>query len=234
MKLFNTKSVVSFYLILPLLSSTTVNAKTLYLDMNTSMTTEVLGIDKATNQGHPTTSNIEQIISDYAKKHQVQPELLKAIIRQESNFNASAISPKGARGLMQVMPATAASYGRYNLMLPRDNIEVGTRHLSYLLKRYDQLPLVLAAYNAGEGNVDKYKGIPPFAETQNYVLNVLQFYNTELDNRLTAMNRDMSPLNTRLVLLPTKKITPLEENKETSTNKSKIAQSRVLYFSMAE
>ena len=202
--------------------------------MNTSMTTEVLGIDKATNQVYPTTNSIDQIINDYAKKHQVQPELLKAIIRQESNFNASAISPKGARGLMQVMPATAASYGKYNLMLPRDNIEVGTRHLSYLLKRYDQLPLVLAAYNAGEGNVDKYGGIPPFSETQNYVLNVLQFYNTELDNRLTTMNRDMSPLSTRLVSPPTRKIEPVKEDKEALTNKSKIAQSRVLYFSIAE
>lgn len=234
MKLFNTKSVVSICLIIPLLSSTTVNAKTLYLDMNTSMTTEVLGINKATNQGHPTGNNINQIISDYAKKHQVQPELLKAIIKQESNFNTSAISPKGARGLMQVMPTTAASYGKYNLMLPRDNIEVGTRHLSYLLKRYNQLPLVLAAYNAGEGNVDKYKGIPPFSETQNYVLNVLQFYNAELDNRLTTMNRDMSPLSTRSVSSPTRKIASVKEDTKASADKIAIKKNRVLYFSIAE
>ena len=72
-------------------------------------------------------------------------------------------------------------YGSYNLYNPNDNITVGSKHLAYLIKKYQYLPYALAAYNAGEGNVDKYNGIPPFAETQNYVLKVLKSYNRELD-----------------------------------------------------
>lgn len=113
-----------------------------------------------------------------SEKYNVDPALVKAVIRVESNFNPLAVSPKGAQGLMQVMPATAARYRENDMFSPITNIYVGTRHLAYLMKRYsDELPLVLAAYNAGEENVDRYKGIPPFNETRNYVKRVIRYHN---------------------------------------------------------
>lgn len=113
-----------------------------------------------------------------SEKYNVDPALVKAVIRAESNFNPLAVSPKGAQGLMQVMPQTAARYRESDMFSPITNIYVGTRHLAYLMKRYsDDLPLVLAAYNAGEENVDRYKGIPPFNETQNYVKRVMRYHN---------------------------------------------------------
>ena len=160
------------------------NAKTLYIDMSNPVSSSTKAIVKVSLTEKSQPNELDTIIDYYANKNSIHPALIKAIIKQESSFNTQAVSPKGAQGLMQVMPETAASYGRYNLLSPKHNIDVGTRHLSYLSKRYNNLPMVLAAYNAGEGNVDKYKGIPPFAETQGYVLKVLKNYNDELDKTL--------------------------------------------------
>ncbi len=107
----------------------------------------------------------------------LDPALVKAVIRVESNFNPYAVSPKGARGLMQLMPTTAAQYQEYDLFSPVANIDVGARHLSYLLERYaSDVTLALAAYNAGESNVERYGGVPPFRETQNYVKKVKRYH----------------------------------------------------------
>ena len=133
-------------------------------------------------------TKLDGIIEHNARKYDISPALLKAIIKQESNFNTLAVSPKGARGLMQVMPSTAAGYGSYDLFIPHHNVEVGSRHFSKLMKKYKQLPLALAAYNAGEGNVSKYNGIPPFLETQKYVLNVLKSYNAGLDKQIYGID----------------------------------------------
>ena len=101
---------------------------------------------------------------------------MEAVIRVESGGNAGAVSPKGARGLMQLMPATAAVLGVRNAFDPRENVEGGVRHLRYLMERYPgNLPFVLAAYNAGEGAVSQHSGIPPYPETQQYVRKVLGF-----------------------------------------------------------
>ncbi len=119
----------------------------------------------------------ESLIHETAERHQVDVALVKAIIRTESYFNPNATSRVGASGLMQLMPQTARRYGVTDLYSPRQNIEAGVRHLKHLLKRYPhQLPLAIAAYNAGEEAVERYQGIPPYPETREYVKKVLRFH----------------------------------------------------------
>ncbi len=111
-------------------------------------------------------------IRSAAARHGVPEGLVSAVIRVESGFNARAVSPKGARGLMQLMPGTASLLGVRDAFDPRENIEGGVRHLRGLLERYE-LPIALAAYNAGEQAVANYRGIPPYPETRNYVARIL-------------------------------------------------------------
>jgi hypothetical protein len=113
-------------------------------------------------------------IREVAARHGVAADLVEAVIRVESAFNPRAVSNKGAQGLMQLMPRTASSLGVRNAFDPRENIDGGVRHLRYLLDRYPgNVPFALAAYNAGEKAVDHYRGIPPYAETQQYVQKIL-------------------------------------------------------------
>ena len=114
-----------------------------------------------------------ELISSVADTYNVDKRLVHAVIEQESNYQPRARSKKGARGLMQLMPATARQYGVRNSYDPKANLEAGVRHLKDLLTRLD-LPLALAAYNAGEGTIKKYGGLPPFAETRNYVRSLLR------------------------------------------------------------
>ena len=118
------------------------------------------------------------IIEAAATKHGVDPELVHAVIYAESAYNAKAISSAGAVGLMQLMPATARQYGAQNRQDPKQNIFAGTRYLKYLLGLFNNdLALSVAAYNAGENAVKKYKNqIPPYPETQKYVKRVLSLY----------------------------------------------------------
>lgn len=124
------------------------------------------------------TKKYDQLIFQAAEKFKLDPALIKAIIKAESNFNHRAISPVGAQGLMQLMPATAAELNVKDSFHPEKNIEGGSRYLRYLLKTYrGDLDLALAAYNAGEKAVARYNyNIPPYRETQNYVRRVKQFY----------------------------------------------------------
>ena len=115
-------------------------------------------------------TNFRDLVESSAARYNVDADLISSVIATESNFNAKAVSRKNARGLMQLMPQTAARLGVRNIFDPRENIDAGTRYLGNLLQRYrNDLALALAAYNAGPERVQQYGRVPPFAETQSYV-----------------------------------------------------------------
>ena len=117
------------------------------------------------------------MIGRVATRYGVHPDLIDSLIRLESAFNPRAVSRKGARGLMQLMPETASLLGIRDAFDPLQNIDGGARHLRGLLQRYrGNVALALAAYNAGERPVDRYRGVPPYRETQHYVEQVLWLY----------------------------------------------------------
>jgi soluble lytic murein transglycosylase-like protein len=127
--------------------------------------------------GGARSESVHSIIEEAASRHQIDPELVRAIVRVESNFNPYAVSPKGARGLMQLIPATARRFGVRNAFDPRSNLDGGLRYLKHLLGMFDgDLRLSLAAYNAGEEAVSRSRGIPPYRETQNYVRKIAELY----------------------------------------------------------
>ncbi len=122
-------------------------------------------------------SQYDSLISEFSKKYQVDFALIKAVIRAESGFNPLAVSRKGAKGLMQLMPETASRVNVSDIFSPRENIEGGVRYLKYLLSLFnDDLRLSLAAYNAGENIVAEVRSIPPYRETIDYVKKVLSYY----------------------------------------------------------
>ncbi len=122
-------------------------------------------------------SQILNIISNVSKKYGVDEKLVQALVKQESGFRHDAVSHCGAMGLMQLMPATAKGLGVVDPFDPIQNIEGGVKYLKSKLKKYNgNLVLALASYNAGSGNVEKYNGVPPFKETQNYVKSILANY----------------------------------------------------------
>lgn len=130
-------------------------------------------VNTAKNQASSLMPLIEKLCSDY----KVDKNLVVAVIRQESGFNPNAVSPAGAKGLMQLMPATAKDLNVTNPFDPAQNLEGGIKYLSGLLQQYrGNIPLALSAYNAGPGKVAQYNGVPPFAETQTYVRKILAAY----------------------------------------------------------
>jgi len=125
-------------------------------------------------RAHP--DSYDDVIVRMASAYGLEPSLVKAVVHAESAFNPYATSRKGASGLMQLMPATAEQYGVTDIYDPVQNIQAGVRHLKYLLRKYDnKYHLALAAYNAGERAVRRYRGIPPYRETRRYVKKVLRF-----------------------------------------------------------
>lgn len=128
----------------------------------------------------PTLAEIMAQIDEVASRHRVPPRLVAAVISVESEFNPRAVSRRGAQGLMQLMPATAATLDVQDTFDTRENIEGGVKHLKVLMERYhNDLPLVLAAYNAGDRAVLNYRGVPPYRETRQYVIRVLRRYDRE-------------------------------------------------------
>ncbi|MBI2202923.1 MAG: lytic transglycosylase domain-containing protein [Candidatus Rokubacteria bacterium] len=123
------------------------------------------------------TERVSRHIREASNRYGVPEKLVTAVIRAESGFNPRAVSPKGARGLMQLMPRTASMLGVRNSFDPAENIDGGVRHLRGLMEQFQHLPLALAAYNAGAQAVTLYRGIPPYPETQGYVQKVMTFFN---------------------------------------------------------
>jgi soluble lytic murein transglycosylase-like protein len=125
-----------------------------------------------------TAGDIDSAIEQAASRHNVDPNLVRAVVKVESNFNPNAVSRKGAMGLMQLMPSTARQLKLKNPFDPEQNVDAGVRHLKQLLDSYNgDISLTLAAYNAGSGAVARSSGVPHFAETQNYVRRITTLYN---------------------------------------------------------
>ncbi len=141
------------------------------------LSAETAGLSLRYQDNEENRKRINRLISNAAYLYDMDSALIKAVIKQESAFKIDAESKKGALGLMQLMPSTAKQYKVKNSFDPKQNIYAGTQHLRYLMNRYKDVKLALAAYNAGEGAVAKYNGIPPYPETQNYVVKVLTWYN---------------------------------------------------------
>jgi soluble lytic murein transglycosylase-like protein len=132
--------------------------------------------ETAVEVGVATTGQIEnpygELIASMSEAHGVDPNLVRALIEVESNYRPKATSPRGAMGLMQLMPSTAREYNVRNPYDPKSNVAAGVKHLKSLIDRWG-VELALAAYNAGEGAVRKFNGIPPYRETRNYVSRIL-------------------------------------------------------------
>jgi hypothetical protein len=155
-------------------------------------------VETVAEEPAPKQVDINMHIEEVATHHGVAPKLVAAIVAVESQFNPRAVSRKGAEGLMQLMPATAAYLDVEDPFDPRDNIDGGVRHLKRLMKRFhNDLPLVLAAYNAGEQAVINHRGIPPYRETRQYVVRVLRRYDQdvarEVAKQLAAPRKKPAP-----------------------------------------
>lgn len=134
-------------------------------------------VESVAEEPPPKRVEIDTHIEEVATEHGVAPKLVAAIVAVESQFNPRAVSRRGAEGLMQLMPQTAAYLEVEDPFDPRDNIDGGVRHLKRLMRRFhNNLPLVLAAYNAGERAVERYRGIPPYEETRSYVQRITGMY----------------------------------------------------------
>lgn len=158
---------------------------------------QLLEQEKANKAPAEKTMDLDSIFAEASKKYGVSVDLLKAVAKAESNFNPEATSHCGAMGIMQLMPATAESLGVTDAYDPYQNIMGGAKLLSQLDKLYDgNVKLMLAGYNAGPGNVEKYGGVPPFEETQNYVVTVMRYLEQGVDTngKTVTVNGDTTQI----------------------------------------
>lgn len=152
-------------------------------------------VDVESSRFHATLSEqeLEPVIRRHSSRHQLHPALVRAVIKAESDFDPRAVSRAGAIGLMQLMPQTALRMDVRDMYDPDDNVGGGTKYLRLLLDRFHgNLPLALAAYNAGENAVERYQALPPFDETRQYVRKVLRYYRTFLVGDGVILERPVS------------------------------------------
>ena len=143
---------------------------------------------------------LDAVINSIGDLHHIDPDLINSVIHAESGFNPRAVSPKGAQGLMQLMPQTASHLGVANAFDPRANVEGGTRYLRELLERYNfDLIKALAAYNAGPHRVEQYRGVPPYFETRAYVARVVRDFNRKklAERKTSTKAKTISKVQTR-------------------------------------
>ena len=159
-----------------------------------SSNSNAYGSSSASSSG--TRNSYDSYILASSQRHGVDPGLMKAMMHTESAFNPNARSPVGAQGLMQLMPATARRFKVSNPWSPADNIEGSAKYIAWLMRRFNNnVEFAVAGYNAGEGNVDKYNGIPPFKETRNYVKSVMSRYHSLYKNDAGLSGNSMNANN---------------------------------------
>ena len=142
--------------------------------------------------------DLKEVINTISDQHHLDPDFISSVIHAESGFNPRAVSPKGAQGLMQLMPGTASKLGVSNAFDPRANVEGGTRYLSELLERYNfDVIKALAAYNAGPHRVQQYGGVPPYYETRTYVARIVRDYNRKKIAERKAAAANATPARTK-------------------------------------
>jgi soluble lytic murein transglycosylase-like protein len=165
----------------------------LFMETSPEAPKEKASIDSnalASARGKEAEKILHPVIHELASHYDVDPGLIKAIIWAESSFNPSAVSPRGAMGLMQLMPATAKSLGVKDILDPQNNIDCGVRYFKQLMVQFHgDERLALAAYNAGSTRVVQYNGVPPFEATQYYIKKVFRYYNRYKDTALSLKGR---------------------------------------------
>jgi soluble lytic murein transglycosylase-like protein len=158
------------------------------------------------------TVSLDQAISAGSERYRIDPDLISSVIRAESNFNAHAVSPKGAQGLMQLMPKTASQLGVANPFDPQANVDGGTKYLRELIERYNfDLVKALAAYNAGPQRVEQYGGVPPYRETRAYVARIVHDFNKKKLAQQKLAQKSQPTKNT-----PVKSLASAKTNKPTT------------------
>jgi soluble lytic murein transglycosylase-like protein len=162
--------------------------------------------------------DLDQVVREASSKNRLDPDFVASVIRAESNFKTHAVSKKGAQGLMQLMPSTAAQLGVADPFDPRANVEAGTAHLSALLDRYNNDPIkALAAYNAGAHRVKQYNGVPPYRETREYINKIVRDFNAKKRAQMKATANTSTATKTATPK-PAKKAKPQQASVAKSAN----------------
>jgi Transglycosylase SLT domain len=172
----------------------------------------------ASNTGHK--PSLDEVINEASGRYRLDPDLVNSVIKAESGFNVRAISPKGAQGLMQLMPGTASQLGVPNAFDPRANVEGGTKYLRELLERYNfDIVKALAAYNAGPRRVEQFGGVPPYYETRAYVARIVRDFNKKKVAQKKAVKNSVAKNSV-------KNASTTKSNAESSSLQAKVSSSR--------